>query len=61
MSGEDLLMEKGTHDIVLLDMMLPGLVGLRLQNSSIIKVVLFLLLFTKSMLWMHLMWMPYTI
>ena len=61
MSGEDLLMEKGTHDIVLLDMMLPGLVGLRLQNSSIIKVVLFLLLFTKSMLWMHLRWMLYII
>jgi len=33
MSGEDLLMEKGTHDIVLLDMMLPGLSGIEVAKQ----------------------------
>ena len=33
MSVEDLLMEKGTHDIVLLDMMLPGLSGIEVAKQ----------------------------
>ena len=33
MSGEDLLKEKNTYDIVLLDMMLPGISGIEVAKQ----------------------------
>ena len=48
MSGEDLLMEKGTHDIVLLDMMLPGLSGIEVAKQLYHKCCIIFITFYEK-------------